>query len=253
MPADIYNEDFLCGVSRIGDATVDLVVADPPYGLGKNYGNDSDLMPPDEFMRWNGAWLDAVLPKMKPNASLYLFASWRKSPELFSLFKTRLTMLNEIIWDRKVPSMGGSNRRYSSVHDNIGFFVAGREYYFDADAVRIPYDAATLRARSRKRHAGARWLTEGRNPTDVWHVARLHKSHRERTGHPTQKPLSIIRRMVLASCPRGGLVLDPFAGSGTTAEAAVVCGRDAICFELNPIYCQQIRDRLAIIQPTLIL
>ena len=253
MLVEVHNEDFLCGVNRLDNLSVDLVVADPPYGLGKDYGNDSDRMAPDEFMRWNERWLTAVLPKMKPTASIYLFASWRQSPELFSLFKKRLTMVNEIIWNRKVPSMGGSTRRYSSVHDNIGLFAVGGEYYFDADAIRVPYDAETRKARTRKRHAGARWLVDGRNPTDVWHVARLHKLHRERTGHPTQKPMEIVRRMVLASCPRGGLVLDPFAGSGTTAEVALTWGRDVVCFELNPEYCQQIHDRVSVIQPTLTL
>ena len=153
--------------------------------------------------------------------------------------------MNEIIWDRRVPSMGGSVRSYSSVHDTAGFFVKRKDYYFDLDAIRIPYDAATKKARSRAIFVGSKWLELGYNPKDVWSVSRLHREHQERVDHPTQKPLEIIERMVKASCPLGGVILDPFMGSGTTAVAAQRCGRDYVGFELNGTYCDMIEKRLA--------
>jgi site-specific DNA-methyltransferase (adenine-specific) len=131
------------------------------------------------------------------------------------------------------------------VHDTIGFFVKRKDYYFDLDAVRIAYDAATKKARSRSIFIGAKWLEVGYNPKDLWSVSRLHKEHPERADHPTQKPLEIIERMVKASCPPGGVVLDLFMGSGTTALAAKRCGRDFVGFELNPDYCAIIEQRLA--------
>jgi site-specific DNA-methyltransferase (adenine-specific) len=154
-------------------------------------------------------------------------------------------MLNEIIWDRKVPSMGGSTRRYSSVHDTIGFFAVTKDYYFDLDAIRIPYDEETKKARSRSIFVGKKWLEVGYNPKDVWSVSRLHRIHNERVDHPTQKPLEIVERMIKASCPPGGLVLDPFMGSGTTAVAARRTGRNYVGFELNSKYCEMIRARLS--------
>ena len=135
---------------------------------------------------------------------MYIFCTWQYAPEIFSFLKTQLTMVNEIIWDRRVPSMGGTTRRFTSVHDNIGFFAVSRAYYFDLDPVRIPYDADTKKARSRKLFEGSKWLEMGYNPKDVWSVSRLHRQHAERVDHPTQKPLEIIERMVLASCPPGG-------------------------------------------------
>ena len=245
MSYTLYNEDFLTGVSRIPDASVDLVIADPPYSLGKDYGNDSDLKAPADFLRWTQAWLDAVIPKIKDTGSLYIFTTWRFAPEIFCYLKTRMTMLNEIIWDRKVPSMGGSTRRYSSVHDTIGFFAKSRHYYFDLDAVRIPYDAATKKARTRSIFVGKKWLEVGYNPKDVWSVSRLHRLHRERENHPTQKPLEIIERMVRSSCPENGLVLDPFAGSGTTIAASLKHNRRCIAFEVSPDYCRLIDDRIS--------
>lgn len=145
MTYAVHNEDFLAGVHRIPNASVDLVIADPPYGLGKDYGNESDMMSPDEFLEWTRAWVDLTLPKIKDTGSMYIFTTWRRSPEIFAFIKTRMLMVNEIIWDRKVPSMGGTTRRFSSVHDTIGFFAKSKCYYFDLDAVRIPYDPETKR------------------------------------------------------------------------------------------------------------
>ena len=245
MSALLYNEDALAGMARVADASVDLIVADPPYGLGKDYGNDSDRLGAADYLDWSRRWIDAMLPKLKANGSLYVFLTWQHSPEVFSYLKTRLAMVNEIIWDRRVPSMGGSTRKFSSVHDNIGLFAKSRDYYFDVDAVRIPYDAVTKKARSRSIFVGAKWLEVGYNPKDVWSVSRLHRQHGEREDHPTQKPLEIIERMVLASCPEGGVVLDPFMGSGTSAVAALRHARRFIGFELNPDYFAIVEKRLA--------
>jgi site-specific DNA-methyltransferase (adenine-specific) len=230
----VFCEDALEGLARIPDGSVDLILTDPPYNLGKDYGNGSDQQ-----------WIVKALPKLKPNGSLYIFLTWRFSPEIFVMLKQRMTMMNEIIWDRRVPSMGGSVRSFTSVHDTIGFFVNRKDYYFDLDAVRIAYDAETKKARSRSIFVGAKWLEVGYNPKDLWSVSRLHREHPERADHPTQKPLEIIERMVKASCPPGGVVLDPFMGSGTTALAAKRCGRDFVGFELNPAYCGIIESRLA--------
>jgi site-specific DNA-methyltransferase (adenine-specific) len=112
--------------------------------------------------------------------------------------------------------------------------------------VRIPYDAETKKARSRSIFVGAKWLEVGYNPKDLWSVSRLHREHAERVDHPTQKPLEIIERMLKASCPPGGTVLDPFMGSGTTALAARKLGRHFVGFELNQDYCEIIQQRLAL-------
>ncbi|WP_377702534.1 DNA-methyltransferase [Pseudoduganella sp. UC29_71] len=244
----VFCEDALSGLARIPDGSVDLILTDPPYNLGKDYGNASDQQTVEEYLRWTEQWIDAALPKLKPNGSLYIFLTWRFSPEIFVMLKQRMTMMNEIIWDRRVPSMGGSVRSYSSVHDTVGFFVGRKDYYFDLDAVRIPYDAETKKARSRSIFIGAKWLEVGYNPKDVWSVSRLHREHPERANHPTQKPLEIIERMVKASCPPGGVVLDLFMGSGTTALAARRCGRQFVGFELNPEYCAIINERLAALE-----
>jgi len=240
----IRNEDALLGLARMPKSCADLIVADPPYGLGKDYGNDSDKLDAEDYLAWTTQWVDLALPRLKPAGSLYIFLTWRNSPEIFCMLKKRMLMLNEIVWDRRVPSMGGGTRRFSSVHDTIGFFALGKDHYFNIDAVRVPYDAETKKARSRSIFEGSKWLENGYNPKDVWSVSRLHRVHRERVDHPTQKPLEIVERMIKASCPPGGLVLDPFMGSGTTALAALKCGAQFAGFELNPDYCRIAEQRL---------
>lgn len=240
----IFNEDCLVGLSKIPDNSVDLVCIDPPYSLGKDYGNKSDMQSPKEYLEWTYRWIDAILPKMKANASFYIFLSWQFSPEIFVYLKQKMTMVNEIIWDRKVPSMGGSVRKYSSVHDNLGFFVNGCDYYFDLDAIRVPYDEITKKARSRKQFEGSKWLELGHNPKDIWSISRIHGQAPERQNHPTQKPLEIIERIIKASCPPNGLVLDCFMGSGTTAIASINTGRNYTGFEINPEYFDLINTRI---------
>lgn len=240
----IFNGDVFKGLENIPPGSVDLIIADPPYGLGKDYGNDSDRKSPEEYLRWMEQWIEAVLPKLKETGSFYIFLTWRHSPEIFSFIKTKMTMINEIIWDRRVPSMGGSTRSFSSVHDTIGLFVKDKGYYFNLDAVRIPYDAKTKKARTRSIFVGAKWLEEGCNPKDLWQFTRIHRQDPERENHPTQKPLEIISRMILASSPEGGLVLDPFMGSGTTAIACIRHKRNYTGFELNPEYCAMIAKRI---------
>lgn len=240
----IFNEDVLLGIEKIEDNSVDLILTDPPYCLGKDYGNDSDQKSAEEYLKWTYRWIDAVLPKLKKTGSLYIFLSWQYSPEIFVYLKKKMRMANEIIWDRRVPSMGGSTRKFSSVHDNIGFFVNSNDYHFDIDSIRIPYDEETKKARTRSIFVGKKWLEMGYNPKDLWSTSRIHAQAPERENHPTQKPLEIIERMVKASCPKDGIVFDPFMGTGTTAIACLTHDRQYVGFEINRDYYKIIINRI---------
>lgn len=240
----IFNEDVLIGIDKIKDETIDLILTDPPYCLGKDYGNDSDKKTGEDYLKWMYQWIDLVLPKLKKNGSFFIFLSWQYSPEIFVYLKQKMKMVNEIIWDRRVPSMGGSTRKFSSVHDNIGFFVKSNDYYFDLDSIRIPYDEITKKARTRSIFVGKKWLELGYNPKDLWSFPRIHAQDPERENHPTQKPLEIIERMIKASCPENGLVLDPFMGTGTTAIACLKNNRKYVGFEINEDYCDLIENRI---------
>ena len=140
--------------------------------------------------------------------------------------------------------MGGSTRKFSSVHDNMGFFVKNNDYYFDIDSIRIPYDEETKKARTRSIFVGKKWLEMGYNPKDLWSCSRIHAQDPERENHPTQKPLEIIERMVKSSCPKNGIVLDPFMGTGTTAIACLKNDREYVGFEINKNYYNIIMNRI---------
>ena len=246
---DITKSQIILGdcvekMKELPDNSIDLVIADPPYCLGKDYGNNSDKLQPQEYLMWSYKWIDMAIPKIKETGSLYVFLTWRYSPEIFSYIKQKMKMVNEIIWDRRVPSMGGSTRSFSSVHDTIGFFAKSKKYYFDLDAVRIPYDPETKKARTRSIFVGKKWLEVGYNPKDLWSIARIHAQDPERENHPTQKPLELINRIILSSSPQKGTILDPFMGSGTTAISCIKNKRTYIGFELNPVYCQMIEKRI---------
>ncbi|MDR0675486.1 MAG: site-specific DNA-methyltransferase [Elusimicrobiota bacterium] len=240
----IFNENCLDGAIKIPEKAIDLIIADPPYCLGKDYGNNSDKMQSEEYLRWTYKWLDIFIPKLKEDGSLYIFLSWRYSPEIFTYIKKKMLMINEIIWDRRVPSMGGSTRKFSSVHDNIGFFVNSKNYYFNLDKIRIPYDEEVKKARTRTIFIGKKWLELGYNPKDLWSISRIHRQEKERENHPTQKPLEIIDRLILASCPDNGIVLDPFLGSGTTIISAIKNNVNYCGFEINEKYFENIEKRI---------
>ncbi len=241
---NIFNQDVLVALDKIENNSVDLILTDPPYSLGKDYGNDSDKQSPEKYLEWTYLWIDGVLPKLKNNGSFYIFLSWQYSPEIFCYLKKKMKMINEIIWDRRVPSMGGSTRKFSSVHDNIGFFVNGNDYYFDLDGVRIPYDQKTKKARTRSIFVGKKWLELGYNPKDLWSKPRIHAQDPERENHPTQKPLEIIERIIKVSCPINGIVFDPFMGTGTTAVACLDNDRQYLGCEINGDYYKIIMDRI---------
>lgn len=240
----IFNEDCISGMEKISDNSIDLIIADPPYCLGKDYGNDSDKMNTEDYLAWTFKWADVAISKLKNDGSFYIFLSWQYSPEIFSYLKKKMIMINEIIWDRRVPSMGGSTRKFSSVHDNIGFFAKKKNYYFNIDDIRIPYDDETKKARTRSIFIGKKWLEIGYNPKDLWSVSRIHAQDPERQEHPTQKPLEIIERLIKASSPKSSTILDPFMGSGTTAIAAIRTNRNYVGFEINKEYCSLIENRI---------
>lgn len=100
------------------------------------------------------------------------------------------------------------------------------------------------KARTRSIFVGKKWLEIGYNPKDIWSIARIHAQDPERQNHPTQKPLDIINRIILASSPQNGLVLDPFMGTGTTAISALNNGRNYCGFEINEEYYQNILHRI---------
>jgi site-specific DNA-methyltransferase (adenine-specific) len=165
---------------------------------------------------------------LAPNGAFYIHLDYREvhyvKVMLDGIFG-RANFLNEIIWSYDYG--GRSTRRWPAKHDTILYYVKdNRDYVFNTDEIeRIPYMAPGL--------VGAEKAARGKRPTDVWWATIVPTNGREKTGYPTQKPLTLARRIIAASSRPGDLVLDFFAGSGTTGVAALEAGRRFLLVDDN--------------------
>ena len=142
-------------------------------------------------------------------------------------------MIQEVIWDRRVHMSTLS--RFSTRSERWMWLVNNpRKYTFNLDVTRIPH----RQARDKRNHP------LGASPSDIWEFCCVQGQSKERLDHPCQYPVAMIERIVAACSKAEDVVLDPFAGTGTTGEAAVHLGRDAVLIEQHSKYCEIIRKRL---------
>lgn len=234
----ISDNQLLCGdalalLQGVPDASVDLVVTDPPYNLGKNYGNNVDLKARDEYEAFTRAWLTEAVRVLKPTGSLYVFMGVRYIAKLFSMLEEEFH-LNFNGWITWHYTQGmGRKTGFSPRHEDILYFTKTDTYSFNLEDVRVPQKYY----RERNNMAGA-------NPGDVWQFSHVHYCSAEREKHPTQKPEALLDRIIKASSNPGDVVLDPFVGSGTTCKVAHVLGRRWLGFDINPEYIEMASRRL---------
>ena len=231
--------DLKCGdavelFKGIKNNSVDLIVADPPYNLGKDYGNNHDLKDFDEYIKFTKQWLSEAKRVLKPTGTIYVFMGVRFISYLYDVMERdlHLSFNSWIVWHYTQGL--GKTKGFSPRHDDILMFSKSAKYKFNLDDVRVP-----------QKYYRERNNMRGANPGDVWQFSHVHYSNPNRQDHPTQKPEGIIERMVLASSDIGDVVLDPFSGSGTTLRVCQQLGRNAIGFEINPQYVESTNKRLA--------
>lgn len=220
-------------LKTLPSGSVDLVIADPPYNLGKDYGNNRDLKAWHEYEDFTIDWLQESKRILKDTGSMYVFMGVRFISTLFGMMeeKLRLNFNGWITW-HYTQGMG-RKIGFSPRHEDILFFTKSPEFTFNLDAVRVP-----------QKYFRKRNNMDGANPGDVWQFSHVHYCSAERQEHPTQKPEALIERIVQASSNEGDIVVDPFVGSGTTARIADILKRRWICFDLNPNYVEMTRKRL---------
>jgi len=229
----IITGNTLEELKTIESSSIDLIIADPPYNLGKDYGNNHDVKGFEEYLHFSESWLREVHRTLAKHGALYVFMGFRFISYLYDILDQKLGMFfNSWITWHYTQGMG-RKKGFSPRHDDILMFTKSQDFKFSLDPIRVPQKYY----RQRNNMAGA-------NPGDVWKFSHVHYSNPERENHPTQKPEALIERMVLASSDDGDLVLDPFAGSGTTLRVCQVLNRRCIGIELNPEYVQLIRKRL---------
>ena len=267
-PGVIVTADNLDALGAIPDGVVDLAYADPPFATGGSRRLQSirtgageavrtgfggreyryevvrdlawpDDLPLDAHLAAIGQRLVEIRRVLAPHGSLYLHVDWRTVHHVRLLLDDVFgpeRFLNEIVW---AYDYGGRPRdRWPRKHNSILWYAKGDSWRFERDAIdRVPYLAPDL--------VGPEKAARGKLPTDVWWMTIVPPGSRERTGYPTQKPVRLLERIVAASSRPGDLVLDPYAGSGTTGVAAARLGRRWILVDRNPAAVAIARDRIA--------
>mgnify|MGYP003110569145 FL=1 len=233
LKSTLISGDAASEMARLKAQSIDLVIADPPYNLGKNYGNNVDLKTRDAYRLFTDSWLRAAVRTLKPGGSLYCFMGVKFISRLYIMMEEELGLTPQgwITW-HYTQGMG-RKRGFSPRHEDILWFSKGPEACFNLDEVRVPQKYY----RKRNNMAGA-------NPGDVWQFSHVHYCASERLPHPTQKPEALIERIIRASSNTGDMILDPFLGSGTTARVAHILGRNSIGIDINPDYIAMAKTRL---------
>jgi site-specific DNA-methyltransferase (adenine-specific) len=233
---------------RLPPASVDLLVADPPYNLDRDFGaSRARAMAESDYEDYSSAWIDAALPLLKEDASVYVCCDWRCSSAVERALSRRLVIRNRITWEREKGR--ASSRNWKSAHEDIWFATRSESYRYDADAVRL---RRRVRAPYRDGEGAARGWGEGpagrfrdTAASNLWTDLTVpFWSMPENTAHPTQKPEKLVAKLLLASSRPGDLVLDPFLGSGTSAVVARKLGRRFIGIEIDPEHCLAALRRL---------
>jgi len=243
--------DCLDTLRKIPDNSIQLIICDPPYNiLLAEWDKHVD------YIAWARQWLYEAERVLAPSGNIAIFGGLQYQGEagsgdllsIISYLRTHSKMLlaNLIIWN--YPNGMSAHRFFANRHEEIAWFAKTKKYFFDLDAVREPYDEETKAIYLKDKRLNPNSVEKGRNPTNVWKMARLNGNALERVGHPTQKPIAVIERLVRALSYPGSTVLDFFAGSGVTTRVAMQEGRNSICTDKDPAFKEYLAKQTAFMQ-----
>lgn len=221
----------------IPDQSIDLIFADPPYNIGKDFNGRKDKWESDEaYLEWCYQWLDLCIQKLKPNGSFYVMASTQAMPFFDIYLRKKLEVLSRIVW--YYDSSGVQAKRYyGSMYEPILFCVKNKEnYIFNSEAVLVEAKTGAKRKLIDYRKPVPTVYNSQKVPGNVWEMPRVRYRMSEYENHPTQKPIALLERIILASSNPDDLVLDPFSGTFTTSFVAKRLGRKSIGIEIEEEY-----------------
>jgi site-specific DNA-methyltransferase (adenine-specific) len=240
----LYNLDCFEFLKQIDDGIVNLAVIDPPYNMNKAEWDTFKTQ--DEFFAFTFSWIDALIPKLHKDASLYIFNTpFNCSFILKHLLEKGLIFQNWITWDKR-DGLSAGKRKYSNGQETILFFTKSLKHTFNYEDIRLPYQSAQRMEHAAKKGIlknGKRWFPnpKGKLCGEVWHItSQRHKQKIngkvQKLSHITTKPIEMMERIVKASSKEGDLILDCFVGSGAAAVAAKKLKRNFICSDSNQKY-----------------
>jgi len=236
----VIFQDSFEAMDYLPDQCVDLLIADPPYNLTKNFGTSTfKEMGFEAYKEWLDKWLSKTVRLLKNNASVYICSDWKTSIAIPEIAGKYFILQNRISWEREKGR--GSQNNWKNCLEDIWFFTKSNEYTFNIDAVKIqrPVIAPYRDEKGQPKD----WQQKGRqkyrltHPSNVWtDISIPFWSMAENTPHPTQKPEKLIAKLILASSNENDVVFDPFLGSGTTAVTAKKLNRQFIGIEREKEY-----------------
>lgn len=244
----IYQKDCMQAMKEIPDELIDLTITSPPYNIGKEYEELAEL---DDYLGWCKDWIEQVHRITVDNGTFWLNIGYLEVagkglavPISYLLWdKTPFYLLQEVVWNYSAGV--ACRKRFSPRNEKLLWFVKNpKSYVFNLDDVRDP----DVKYPNQKKNGKLRCNPLGKNPSDVWQISKVtsgkKRSSPERTPHPAQFPVALVERMLKSSSNAGDLVLDPFMGSGSTAECALKNGRYVIGFELKSEYIGYAESRI---------
>lgn len=254
----VHHEDCVQGMQRMDSGSVDLAFADPPFNIGYAYDVYQDQRADDEYLTWCREWLAEVVRVLKPNGTFWLAIGDEFAAELKVLMQRELGLLcrSWVVW---YYTFGvNCKNKFSRSHAHLFHMIKNADQFtFNVDQLRVPSARQLVyndkRADPKGRLPDDTWILRPQDlpdgfqgGEDTWYFPRVAGTFKERAGfHGCQMPEQLLGRILRGCSNEGELVLDPFAGSGTTMAVAKKLQRHFIGFELSAEYVSQINERLA--------
>lgn len=239
----IGNENSLaiCGDSikilkKINEKSINLIFADPPYNIGKNFGNNIDKWDEvDEYIEWCKLWIDECFRILKDDGVMYFMTATQYMPFLDVYVSKKYNVLSRIVWTYDSSGVQ-SKKMYGSLYEPILMVnkTAKSKYTFNYQDILVEAKTGAKRKLIDYRKTPPQPYNTQKVPGNVWDFSRVRYKMEEYENHPTQKPEELLKRIILASSNENDIILDPFSGSFTTSSVAVKLNRKAIGIDLNP-------------------
>lgn len=235
--------------NQIPDESIDLIFVDPPYNIGKNFNGLKDKWKnEDDYLSWCYQWIDLCIQKLKPSGSMYIMTSTQFMPYFDIFIRKKMVILSRIVWSYDSSGVQAKNY-YGSMYEPILFCVKDKNSYtFNAKDIMVEARTGSKRKLIDYRKNPPQVYSSEKVPGNVWEFARVRYRMDEYENHPTQKPITLLDRIIKASSNEGDTVLDPFSGTFTTGFVAKQLSRKSISIEIQEEYLKiglrrlQIRD-----------
>lgn len=229
--------DAVTALKSLPDDSVDLIFADPPYNIGKNFNGHIEKWETEEsYLQWCYQWLDLCVQKLKPNGSFYVMTATQFMPFFDIYLREKLTILSRLVWSYDSSGVQ-AKKYYGSMYEPILFCVKDKNNYtFNANDILVEAKTGSKRKLIDYRKAVPTVYNSEKVPGNVWEIPRVRYRMDEYENHPTQKPITLLERVIKASSNENDIVLDPFAGTFTTCYVAKMLNRKSIGIEIQDEY-----------------